>query len=151
VVASTVTCWQLVSCLACSSIVKMGAIYSSETLVEFYWTTRNYNPKDKILQLTYGSYQPNISRVLRENQIVKLFIIFLKKTCWPHKRSVNVTKSETYQYLKLSLQLPLHMVKTERNGRKNNPWRHASIISRFLQKYICCPPVPCADSVYRSV
>jgi hypothetical protein len=40
----------LVSCLAYSSALKMKAIYSSETSVDFQLTTRPYNPEDKTLQ-----------------------------------------------------------------------------------------------------
>jgi hypothetical protein len=40
---------QLVSCLAYSSTLKMEAILSSETSVEFYQTARRYASKDRSL------------------------------------------------------------------------------------------------------
>jgi hypothetical protein len=36
----------LVPCLAYSSTLKMKAAYSSETSVDFHWTTRIYVPED---------------------------------------------------------------------------------------------------------
>jgi hypothetical protein len=38
--------FNLVSCLAYSLMLKMEAIYSSETSVNFQWTTRRYIPED---------------------------------------------------------------------------------------------------------
>ncbi|PNF28873.1 hypothetical protein B7P43_G04436 [Cryptotermes secundus] len=37
-------CFLLVSCLACFSTLKK-ALYSSETLLHFYWTTQGYIPE----------------------------------------------------------------------------------------------------------
>jgi hypothetical protein len=39
-------CFRLVSCLAYSSTLKIEAMYSSETLVDFQWTTRRYISED---------------------------------------------------------------------------------------------------------
>jgi hypothetical protein len=44
-------CFMIVSCLAYSSILKMEAICSSETLVDFHPTTRRYIPEDITLFL----------------------------------------------------------------------------------------------------
>jgi hypothetical protein len=41
------TCFMMISCFACSSVVKMEAIFSSEMLVQ--QTTLRYNPEDWIL------------------------------------------------------------------------------------------------------
>jgi hypothetical protein len=41
----------LVSCLAYSSTLKMGAICSSETTVDSHQTTQHYNPIDLALQI----------------------------------------------------------------------------------------------------
>jgi hypothetical protein len=44
-------CFMLVSCLAYSSILKMEAIRSSETSIDFHRTTRHYIREDRTLKL----------------------------------------------------------------------------------------------------
>jgi hypothetical protein len=45
-------CFMLVSCLACSSTLKMAAICSWQTPVEFHRTTRRYNPQYRAFRST---------------------------------------------------------------------------------------------------
>jgi hypothetical protein len=53
----------LVSCLAYTSTLKMEAVRSSETSVDFQWTTRRYIPEDRTLRqpitLGWKYRQPN--------------------------------------------------------------------------------------------
>jgi hypothetical protein len=44
-VMNTTTCWMLVLCVAFSSALKMEAVCSLETSVNFYRTTRRYIPE----------------------------------------------------------------------------------------------------------
>jgi hypothetical protein len=44
------TCFTLASCLAYSSTLKIEATCSSETSVDFQWTTRRYIPENRTLQ-----------------------------------------------------------------------------------------------------
>jgi hypothetical protein len=53
--------FMLVSFLACSSILKMVAICSSETLVDFHPTTRRYIPEDSTLFLATAVRTSNSS------------------------------------------------------------------------------------------
>jgi hypothetical protein len=50
------TWFVLVSCLAYSSTLKMGATYSSEMSVNFQWTTWHYIPVDRSLVFKYSFY-----------------------------------------------------------------------------------------------
>jgi hypothetical protein len=55
------SCFKLASCWAYSSILKMWAIWSSETSVEFQRTTRRHIPEDRTLQYTeiFSCAQPS--------------------------------------------------------------------------------------------
>jgi hypothetical protein len=47
--AQLAACFMPVSCMAYASTLKMGATCSSETLVDFHWTTQCYIPEDMTL------------------------------------------------------------------------------------------------------
>jgi hypothetical protein len=60
------TCFALVSCLAYSSTLNMEAICSSETSLDFQWTTQLYIPEDRTLD-KYVIQSQKISRLCRIN------------------------------------------------------------------------------------
>jgi hypothetical protein len=56
-------CSLLVSCLTYTEILKMEAIYSSESSVNFYRTTRCHIPEDGTLQIIYYAIRNGLSNL----------------------------------------------------------------------------------------
>jgi hypothetical protein len=77
----------LVPCLAYSLTLKMEAIYSSETSIDFQWAARHYSPKVGILQLPLCSgmlfwFRSQFSEILEIKTIEKkwpIIVIFEKR------------------------------------------------------------------------
>jgi hypothetical protein len=77
------TCFTLVDCSAYSSTLKVQALCSSETLVYFPWTARQYIPEDRTLQ-TYRISLPvlNVNIKIKNENIfnnIELNVVFFLK------------------------------------------------------------------------
>jgi hypothetical protein len=67
----------LVSCLACSSTLKMVAICSSKTLVNFQQTLRHYIPEVRVLQNVFVVIVSDVCHLDLKND---------DKAYWPNKQ-----------------------------------------------------------------